>query len=153
MSGGARDVKITAVICDKVERDSIKEVKNHNAYGGCDKCEVDGDPEGHVIYPHIHARLRTDESFVARSHEKHHKSMEPTAFELCGVGMVSQFPLDIMHQVFMGVTKKLLRQWYESKNVNNRIHYKRRPALDPEMKLNFKSCPSEFQRQIGRAHV
>ena len=140
-------VKITAGICDKVERDSIKEVKNHNAYGGCDKCEVDGDPEGHVIYPHIHARLRTDESFVARSHEKHHKSMEPTAFELCGVGMVSQFPLDIMHQVFMGVTKKLLRQWYESKNVNNRIHYKRRPALDPEMKLNFKSCPSEFQRR------
>ena len=92
-------LEIAAVVCDRVERDLIKDTKNHMAHAGCDKCEVDAegqDPDvGHVVYTDLDARLRTDESFSSRSQKKHHRSEARSSFELLGVGMVSKFPLNI----------------------------------------------------------
>ena len=144
-------LNIAAVICDRVERDLIKDTKSHAGYGGCDKCEVHGLDEGSVVFTDMKAPLRTDESFTSRRHPEHHHDSKkerpvPTSFELLGVGMISKFPLDIMHMVFLGVMKRLITQWYSSKRNNLRIGPLQQLQMDTNMRLNAKTCPSNFQR-------
>ena len=157
--GGRRlFVQISAVVCDKVERDLVKETKGHSGYGTCDKCETRGVWEKHVVYPDLTARPRTDESFTLRRDTDHHRKEKnkdgiealkpPSALELCDVGMVTQFPLDIMHMVFMGVTKKMLTSWMPGAKCNY-VKFGKDELLfvSNSMVLNVASCPSDFQRR------
>lgn len=54
------------------------------------------------------AKLRTDESFKYRTNPEHHKHQDKTPFEVISLSMVSQFPLDYMHLVCLGIAKKIL---------------------------------------------
>ena len=150
-------VDISAVICDKVERDLVKETKGHSGYSTCDKCETHGVWDKHVVYPDLTARLRTDESFRLRRHPDHHRKeikdgievlKPPSALELCNVGMVTQFPLDIMHMVFMGVTKKMLTSWMPGPKCNYvKFGKDELVFVSDSIVLNVASCPSNFQRR------
>lgn len=51
-------------------------------------------------------QLRTDESFRARETPHHYRGLSP--LEEIGTGMVSQFRLDAMHLVYLGVVKRML---------------------------------------------
>ena len=149
-------VHITAVICDKVERDLVCETKGHSGHGGCDRCTVYGAREGYVTFPQLDAPLRTDESFRQHSDPNHHrnKKTEPSAFELCGLGMVTQFPLDIMHMVFLGVMKKMIKLWYTAKpRLQNRMGKDERNWVSECMDVQCAlSCPSNFQRKPRELH-
>ena len=145
-------LNIAAVICDRVERDLIKDTKSHAGYGGCDKCEVHGLDEGSVVFTELNAPVRTDESFWSRRHAEHHHDEKKidrpvrSSFELLGLGMISKFPLDIMHMVFLGVMKRLITQWYSSKRNNLRMGPLQQMQVNRNMRLNAKTCPSNFQR-------
>ena len=141
-------VNVTAVICDKVERDLVRETISHTGFGTCDRCEVHGISERGVAFPDLNAPLRTDESFKSRRHKKHHRREPPSAFELCGFGMVTKFPLDIMHMVFLGVVKRLLTLWYETKRYKWRMEDDNKRWIGECMESNCaRSCPSNFQRK------
>jgi len=104
------DIVLAAVICDTPARAYVKSVKGHTGYFGCDKCTQEGVfTERRMTFPEINASLRTDESFRAMSDEDHHLGQSPLMS--LSVGMVSNFPLDYMHLICLGVTRKLMYLW------------------------------------------
>ena len=99
-------VKVSSVICDTPARAFVKKVKSHTGYYGCDKCNQSGEWLGKLIFPETNATPRTDVAFDEMEDEHHH--LGPSPLVGCGIGMVSQFPLDYMHLVCLGVMRRLL---------------------------------------------
>ena len=99
-------VKVSSVICDTPARAFVKKVKSHTGYYGCDKCNQSGEWLGKLIFPETNATQRTDVAFDEMADEHHH--LGPSPLVGCGIGMVSQFPLDYMHLVCLGVMRRLL---------------------------------------------
>lgn len=60
-----------------------------------------------MLFLETNPNLRTDNNFINRENEEHH--LGTSIFERANVGMVSQFPLDYMHLVCLGVVKKMLQ--------------------------------------------
>jgi len=103
-------IEISCVICDTPARAFVKQVKGHSGYYGCDKCVQRGFYINHrITFPDTRANLRTDVQFDEMIHEEHHIGRSP--FMDTPIGMVSQFPLDYMHLVCLGVMKRLLWLW------------------------------------------
>nr|CAK26786.1 TPA: transposase domain-containing protein [Strongylocentrotus purpuratus] len=102
-------ISIACFICDAPARAFVKQTKPHNAYYGCDKCVQKGDWSNKVIFPETDSPLRTDSAFKNMVQKEHHNNKSPIS-EL-SVGLVSQFPLDPMHLVHLGVVKRLIWSW------------------------------------------
>ena len=62
-----------------------------------------------MTFPEVNAPLRTDVQFDTFQNEEHHRGRSPLSD--LPIGMVSQFPLDYMHLVCLGVTRRLLMLW------------------------------------------
>ena len=104
-------LRIHSFYCDMPARAFVKCVTGHSGYGGCEKCETHGKYVKCVTFPEGDARLRTDESFLAMTDKNHHSKECVSPLVSVSVGMVSQFPIDYMHQVCLGVMKHLLICW------------------------------------------
>ena len=102
-------ISISSFICDAPARSYIKCIKGHSGYSGCDKCTQHGVYENKMTFPETEAPLRTDIAFNEMEDEDHHNASTPLT--QLGIGMVSRFPLDYMHLVCLGVTKKLIWLW------------------------------------------
>lgn len=102
-------INVHSFICDAPARAYIKCIKSHGGYSSCDKCMEIGEYYGRVIYPGIHAKRRTDISFLLQEDEEHHTGISPLL--KLEIGMVSIFPVDYMHSVCLGVVRKLLYIW------------------------------------------
>ncbi|XP_039313125.1 uncharacterized protein LOC105205151 [Solenopsis invicta] len=84
-------IKIHTFICDAPARAYIKQIKNHNGYSSCERCEEGGEyVEGRIIFKSTYAVRRTDESFLSQRDEDHHIGVSPLLQLKCG--MVTQFP-------------------------------------------------------------
>lgn len=103
------NVKLDSTICDAPAKAFVKCIKGHSGYSGCDKCTQSGVHVGKTTFPETNAPLRTDVSFNALEDDGHLKGLSP--FVELNVGMVSQFPLDYMHLVCLGVVKLMLLLW------------------------------------------
>jgi len=98
-------VTIRCVVCDSPAAAFVKCIKAFNGYFGCAKCMQEGDYNNHrMLFLEINANLRTDENFVYQQNKEHH--IGRSIFEKANLGIVSQFPLDYMHLVCLGVVKK-----------------------------------------------
>jgi hypothetical protein len=53
--------------------------------------------------------LRKNESFRNREQEEHHNGDSP--LEMLNLNMVLDFPIDPMHLIDLGVTRKLILTW------------------------------------------
>ena len=102
-------VSISAMICDAPARAYLKNVKGHSGYSGCERCVQSGVYRNKVTFPEVDSALRTDAQFDEMSDEDHHLGASPLS--RLSIGMVSQFPLDYMHLVCLGVTRRLLLLW------------------------------------------
>lgn len=107
---------LSCIICDALAKAFVKQVKGHSGYYSCDKCVQRGHWQNKVTFPETNARLRTDVSFDEMQDEDHH--VGPSPFHNLPVGMVSQFPIDAMHLVYLGVMKRLLWLWMKGPIVN-----------------------------------
>ncbi|XP_041859966.1 uncharacterized protein LOC121651668 [Melanotaenia boesemani] len=147
-------LKVDSVICDAPARAFVKCIKPHNGYYGCDKCVQRGQyVNRRMTFPSNNSMLRTDESFACEAYEDHQNG--PSPFHGSNIGMVTQFPLDYMHLVCLGVVRKLLLMWLRgpltvrlSANVVNRMseHMKK---LRPDIPIEFARKPRSF-REIDR---
>ena len=89
---------------------SYKNVKGQSGYHGCEKCTQPVVYRNKITFPEVAAPLHTDAQFDEMTDEDHHIGSPPFGGRL-SIGMVSQFPLDYMHLVCLGVTRRLILFW------------------------------------------
>ncbi|KAM0727875.1 hypothetical protein ACS0PU_005344 [Formica fusca] len=108
---------IRAIICDSPARSFVTCTKGHNGFFGCGKCMQEGEYEDRrMLFLEMDAPLRTDDNFLQRVNEDYH--IGKSIFEKVNIGMVSQFPVEYMHLVCLGVTKKILKAFTKGWHVN-----------------------------------
>ncbi|KAK3910771.1 UDP-N-acetylglucosamine--N-acetylmuramyl-(pentapeptide) pyrophosphoryl-undecaprenol N-acetylglucosamine transferase [Frankliniella fusca] len=110
MDSAIRPFKLRFFICDAVARQYLKRIQNPNSTSGCEKCLVQGVRyRNRMIFLDFDAPLRSDRDFRLRRDEDHHIGEAETPLEFLGINMVSQFKLDPMHLVDIGVFKRWLK--------------------------------------------
>ena len=108
------NVSVDGIICDAPAKAYILGIKNHTGYLCCSKCDIHGVWIKTVCFPGKIGALRTDECFRTFSYYDGNKGyqMKRTILnEIPRLGLVTQVPLDPMHLVFVGVTRKLFLIW------------------------------------------
>ena len=96
---------ISCIICDTPAWAFVKQVKGQ---AGSQK----GVWLDKMTFPEVDAPVRTDADFNQHSDSRHHTGVSP--LQALSLGMVSQFPLDFMHLVCLGVVRCLLWLWSKS---------------------------------------
>lgn len=142
-------VTIRAVICDTPARSFVTCTKGFNGYFGCSKCMQEGEYISHrMIFPNLNAELRTDKNFVERKNDDHHNGT--SIFEEVNLGMVSQFPLDYMHLVCLGVVKKMLLIFVKGQFKSVKFSVNMIKEISTNLDQISKWIPSEFARKTRR---
>lgn len=143
--GRKYSVLVNCVICDAPAKAFVKCIKSHTGFYGCDKCEDEGEWREHrMIFLNESAPLRSDETFLLRTNEEHHLNDSP--FETAAFKMVTQFPLDYMHLICLGVMKRLLKFWIKGiKGIKLRSSEINR--LSAHLKSLIPHIPREFARK------
>lgn len=138
-------ISINAILCDTPARSYICKIKGHNAYEGCSKCIQEGDfIENRMTFPEIESTLRTDECFRKKQYSDHHTGV--SCLEELAIDMVKQFPLDSLHLVYLGNTKRLIQFWYKgSKNI--RLAGNIFSSINNKLILMSKFISQEFARK------
>lgn len=110
-------IQLNCIICDAPAKAFISNTKHHSGYFSCSKCICKGDYiENRVVYLSTTSSLRTNESFRNRTQPEHHHGL--TILESLDIDMIKQIPLDYMHLVLLGVSKRILTLWLRGpKNV------------------------------------
>lgn len=113
-------VSINAVICDAPAKAFVTGTVPHMSYYGCSKCVQKGARINHrMTFPELNSPLRTDADFQLKTFPQHHK--DKSLLENLNLGMVSQLPLDYMHLICLGVTKRLIRFWISMPPLNKKF--------------------------------
>lgn len=104
----------------------------------------EGEWRGKMTFPKTDAQLRTDTSFMNRTDEEHHKGVSP--FVALNIGMVTHFPLDYMHLVCLGVTKRFLLLLMKGP-VKCRSSANSVKSISEHLEALKNNVPSEFARK------
>lgn len=104
-------VSLFAFICDAPARAFFKGIKQHSGYFSCERCTMKGEWHDRVVFNcdgnNQDLELRTDDNFL-QQHYKNHQISRSILVDY-GIHCVSQFPLDYMHLVCLGVVRRMLR--------------------------------------------
>jgi len=108
LHGKRLDFSVRDYIMNAEARAFVKCIIKHNGKEGCEKCCTRGKHFlGRMVFTNLNAALRTDLSFRNREHPRHHKR-NASPLELIGTNMISQFALDGLHLVYLGVFQRWL---------------------------------------------
>lgn len=144
INGNEFKFEVAHIICDAPAKAFLLNVKGHNAYFGCNSCIQEGTYLEHrMAFLENDSPLRSDESFRAKIQEDYHKGKSP--LELLPINIVNTVSLDYMHNVCLGVMKRLLEFWIKGKK-DVRITDQNKTIISNEL-MNLRSyVPSEFCR-------
>ena len=107
-------VDLKCIVCDAPAKAMIKAVKQFSGYYGCDKCTQEGVWLQRMTYPNVDSfEKRTDASFRHQLQPQHHHDSSP--FIKLPIDMIKQFPVDYMHQVCLGVMRRLMKIWFRGR--------------------------------------
>lgn len=98
--------------CDTPAKSFIRTTKHHNALHGCHSCDQIGSWFQHrTVFMTKSGNLRTDEDILNRVDMDHHNKNYTHKLNVLELNdfKIDQFPLDVMHLVYLGATKKILR--------------------------------------------
>ncbi|XP_034240385.1 uncharacterized protein LOC117644849 [Thrips palmi] len=140
-------LKIRFFIADAPARAWIRKVNQHGSYYSCERCTIKGGWKfRRITYdPTCEATLRTNESFEEQSQPQYHNGTS-TLLSI-GISMISQFPLDIMHLVDLGCTKRLLALLLKKKASKFKLSKESVGSLDTLSGFLYHFVPSEFSRK------
>ena len=97
-------------VCDAPARSFLKQTKNHTGYFSCERCAIEGTyANDRVVFDEMNSTLRTNGSFRQRFNEEHH--VGTSLLEDLPIDMVSDFTLDTMHLMCLGVCRRLVLWW------------------------------------------
>jgi hypothetical protein len=150
-----KKINVRMFAVDAPARGFVTGTVGHSAKNGCNQCDQVAIYDKNLrklVYSDEIKSLRTDDSFAERLDPLHHKQqyrdknnkMVLERIENFG-GIVSKTPIDPMHNVDLGVVRKIL-VCIHSKNVL-KIPYSVRNQLSIDYANQAKFIPSEFGRQ------
>jgi hypothetical protein len=138
--------KVTCV-CDTPARAFVLSLKGHTSFNGCSWCRQTGCyMNDRISFSRVVSEKRTDSDYASFS-ENNQNSITPF---MNIVPMYSCFPIDVMHAVYLGVTRRLLHFYCSSikglrlKCKFSALQYQQVNEKIVEFKKFF---PSEFQRK------
>lgn len=107
-----------------------------------------------MTFPLNDCTPRTDYSFRNRTYAEHNVANLISPLEGLPIDMVTQIPLDVLHSVYLGVMKRLLKMWIHGEKF--RGVFVLRPSLSAKnvseisniLKLVSFTQPTEFQRRV-----
>lgn len=141
-------IKIKAFICDVPAKCFIKYVKSHTGYYSCGKCSTMGTYiNRRVCFPDVNnLSLRNDSDYRLKSHEEHHTGTSILE-TIPGIDMISDFPLDYMHLICLGVVKKLIVSlWIEGKPTT-KLSSHQISIISTFLSKHSSQIPAEFNRK------
>ena len=137
-------VKIVAFVCDAPARAYIKQCKAHNALHGCEKCTAIATRINNTTsFPVSIGPLRTDDGFKNQTDPLHHNGISPLLS--ININMITMFPIDYMHNICLGIMKKLLVMW--TSLIPHKISSGAKAAINLKLKYARKWVPLEFARK------
>ena len=149
IEGKHHGLKLSAVICDAPAHSFVKNVKGHSGYSGCTKCTQPGVWNNKMTFLETNAAPRTDKDFRAMTDDGHHLGV--SLFQQLNIDLVSQFPLDYMHLVCLGVVRRLILLWMKGP-LKTRLGNNMITALS-EVLISMKVfIPKEFARKPRALH-
>ena len=146
------NVCVDAFICDAPVRADLKRIMNHNRYNSCERCVQRGKyARGHVTLLDTNSLPRTDQDFIDKVDEFHHKPGPVPIIQQMNIGFVSQFCLDYMHLVCLGIMKRLLCRWKSSRKADIKCHLSNDNREELELSISFvsKFILSDFVRKLS----
>lgn len=100
--------KIDMLICDTPAKSYILNIKSHTGYYSCTKCFQKGKFVNNILcFPTVTFDKRNDASFRSKLQSAHH-SGKTILENIPNFDIISNVPLDYMHLLLLGVTKRLL---------------------------------------------
>jgi hypothetical protein len=137
-------LEISNISCVATAEAFLLYVKSHNAYFGCSSCTQKGTYlEHHMTYPDLDSLLRTNETFRNKTDEGYHKDDSPLI--RLSINIVETVVLDYMHNVCLGVVKRLIEMWVKG-NKQVRLEKVKKEKRNIELKNIRPYVPAEFSR-------
>jgi len=130
---------------DAPARAYLKCTSGHTSKAGCERCDQCGDFDDQVIYSTSVGSERTDESFNSQRDPDHHKGVSPL-MEL-QTNFITQFVLDPMHLVEIGIFKRFLSFVLRRGPVNTRLSGAEIEDFSVLLDLFAKFVPDDFTRK------
>lgn len=140
-------ISIHSFVCDTPARSYIKCVKSFNGYSGCDNCMCKGlHYKKRMLFLSQNDNLRTDRNFRLKIDKMHHSSSDSPLLKLLNIDMIINFPVDYMHNVCLGVVRKLLFIWRDQGfryNIKSNIN-----IIDKRISSINNLWPVDFNRKL-----
>lgn len=141
-------VLINAILCDAPCKSFICACKGHTGHNGCQKCTIEGVYLcNRICFPGINFIKRTDKKFRSRDYDDYVRNT-PSVLEKLPIDMVSQFLLDYLHLLCVGVMKKLTYLWLQKGPLSCRLSKNMVKNINVSILKAEKSQPKEFNRRI-----
>lgn len=147
-------VKIQSFICNTPARSFLKCTQGHSGFNACERCGIRGEKVNKVtvfISPD-NRQERTDESFRNFNQPSHHTNASPLLLIYPPIDMIKQFILDFMHLGPLGVMKRLLLDYWTSKNLKIKMSQKHKTELSRRLEYIRPCIPVDFQRKPRTLH-
>jgi len=99
--------KVIKNVCNAYAKSFELNVKNFNAYHGCNSCIVEGSfIYNRIAFLDINASLRTNDTFRIKCDEFYHEGT--SLLEVLPIHIISTLLLKYMHSICLGVMKRLI---------------------------------------------
>lgn len=151
INGVTIKVAIKVFCLDVPAKSFVLHTKGHSGFSSCTRCTIEGEYINNIVcfpYSHTPSTKRTHLSYINRLDEDFNISNELTCLiELPDFDSVYSFSTDYMHQICLGIMKKLLFLWTK-RPLNVRLRSKSVDDLSSSL-LALENCiTSDFVRSV-----
>lgn len=142
-------VDIQLFVCDAPARAYLRQTIGHTGKEACEKCTILGTYHNHRInfaqqnFTAFDSKLDTD--FTSSNPPTYIKGHSPLLN--LGIKLVTQFPLDPMHLIFLGVVRRVLLNYFFERSSPFRLSQKIITDIDTKISVVHSHITSDFSRK------
>lgn len=142
------NVTLRAIIADTPARAFLKGVQGHTGKHSCLKCCCEGvSVAQRIVFLNTNAPKRSDQAFRNREYTLHQTGFTPL-LDINNFDIIENIiVVDRLHQIDIGVTKRLLYIWYMGM-LRGRKRWNREQRRIIQQRLNRQTLPDETDRKL-----